>query len=121
MRDDVLEEIYEVRRKISEECDYDFVKMGDLFKRAQEKCRPELLVTDKVPKGDPEPALTWDSDDEDDEIVAEVRAARAKIAAECGHDQRKLRGRLMRSQEEHREGLVTHIPTAEPEPRKADE
>jgi hypothetical protein len=118
MKDEVLEEIYEVRRKISEECGYDFVKMGEIFKRAQEKCRPELLVTQKVPKGDVDLASIWDRHDEEDEIVAEVRAARAKLAAECDYDLKKLGERLKRSQEEHPEGLVTHVPPAEQVPNE---
>ena len=127
MRDEVLEEVRATRRKICEQCGYDFRKMFERFKRLQERCPTELVVTEKVPKSDLEAGLlasynappAEQSPSVEDEIVAEVRAARAKIAAECGYDLRKLGQRLMRSQEDDPEGLVTHVPTSQPQ--KADE
>jgi hypothetical protein len=46
--DPVAEEIYEIRRKICEECDYDFKKLGERWTKLQEQ-RPDLLVR-YVPK-----------------------------------------------------------------------
>jgi hypothetical protein len=48
--DPVAEEIYETRKKICEECDYDFTKLGERWMKLQEQ-RPELLVR-HVPKTD---------------------------------------------------------------------
>ena len=125
MRDEILEEVFAVRQKIAEQCDFDFQKMFERFKRLQERCPPELLVREKVPKSDLDEGLlaSYNSPPyqasayEEDEIIAEVRAARAKIAAECGYDMKKLGERLMRLQQEHPEGLVTHVPPpTEPQP-----
>jgi hypothetical protein len=46
--DAVAEEIYEIRKEICEECDYDFKKLGERYMRLQEQ-RPDLLVR-HVPK-----------------------------------------------------------------------
>jgi hypothetical protein len=46
--DPVAEEIYEIRKNICEECDYDFQKLGEQIRKLQEQ-RPELLVR-HVPK-----------------------------------------------------------------------
>ena len=124
MRDEMLEEVLASRRRICEQCDYDFQKLFTRFRKLQERYPPELLVRERVPKSDLEEGLLasyntppYESPGEDDEIVAEVRAVREKIAAECGYDMKKLGERYMRLQEEDPEGLVTHVPpTSEPEP-----
>jgi hypothetical protein len=54
MIDEVAEEIYAVRKKIAEACDYDFDKLLARYERMQAE-NPEDLV-DRVPKSDPEPA-----------------------------------------------------------------
>ncbi|MGD0896938.1 MAG: hypothetical protein ABR915_03820 [Thermoguttaceae bacterium] len=125
MRDDILEEVFAARQKILDQCDYDFQKMVERFRKLQERCSPELLVREKVPKSDLEEGLpaSYNSPPyqayEEDEIIAEVRAAREKIAAECGYDMKKLGERLVREQEKHPERLVTHVPPkTEPEPAK---
>ena len=46
--DPAAEEIYETRKKICEECDYDFKKLGERIMKLQEE-HPELLVR-HVPK-----------------------------------------------------------------------
>ena len=51
--DDILEEVYAARKKIAEECYYDFKKLLARYKRMQAE-DPEGLV-DCVPKSDPEP------------------------------------------------------------------
>ncbi|MGA2257588.1 MAG: hypothetical protein ABSG53_23245 [Thermoguttaceae bacterium] len=57
-----------------------------------------------------------------DEIVNEIYATRDRIAEECGYDKRKLFDRLRRSQEDHLERLVTHVPaTTEQEPEAKTE
>ena len=56
MKDEILEEVYAARKKIAEECDYDFKKLVERYKRMQAE-HPELLV-DHVPKSDPEPLPT---------------------------------------------------------------
>ncbi|MBN2581293.1 MAG: hypothetical protein JXB10_20095 [Pirellulales bacterium] len=48
MKDEILEEIYEIRRQIAEECDYDMHKIGEYFMQWQ-KQHPEHLVRE-VPK-----------------------------------------------------------------------
>ena len=53
---EILEEIYAAKKKIAEECDYDFEKLVERCKRVQAE-HPELLV-DHVPKSDPEPLPT---------------------------------------------------------------
>jgi hypothetical protein len=50
--DEIVAEIHEVRRKIAEECDYDFDKLLERYKRMQAE-NPEGLV-DEVPKSDVE-------------------------------------------------------------------
>ena len=57
MIDEVAEEIYAARKKIAEECDYDFDKLLAHYERMQAE-NPEDLV-DHVPKSDPEPLPTW--------------------------------------------------------------
>ena len=57
MKDEILEEIYEIRRRIAEECNYDFQKIGEYFMRWQEQ-HPENLVRE-VPRTEEEkPAVT---------------------------------------------------------------
>jgi hypothetical protein len=50
--DEIITEIRAVRRKIAEECDYDFDKLVERYKRMQAE-NPENLV-DEVPKSDEE-------------------------------------------------------------------
>ena len=125
MRDEILEEVFAAHQKIADQCDCDFQKMFERFRKLQERCPPGLIVRDKVPKSDLEEGLlaSYNSPPyqasayDEDEIVAEVRAAREKIAAECGYDVKKLSERLKREQEEHPERLATHVPAkTEPEP-----
>jgi len=59
MTDDIVDEIHAVRRKIAEECDHDFKKLGDRYRKTQDE-HPELMVTD-VPETVPEPATNQDS------------------------------------------------------------
>jgi hypothetical protein len=54
MIDEILAEVHAARKKIAEECEYDFKKLVAHYKRMQAE-HPELLV-DEVPKSDPEPA-----------------------------------------------------------------
>ena len=54
--DEFVEEIHEIRKRIAEECDSDFKKLGERLMRLQEQ-HPELLVHE-VPKSDPEPLPT---------------------------------------------------------------
>jgi hypothetical protein len=56
MKDDVLEEVYEARKKIAAECDYDFQKLLERYQRMQAE-NPQDLVYE-VPKSDPEPVPT---------------------------------------------------------------
>jgi hypothetical protein len=56
MIDEIVEEIHAVRKKIAEECDYDFDKLLARYERMQAE-NPEDLV-DQVPKSDPEPLTT---------------------------------------------------------------
>jgi hypothetical protein len=56
MTDEIIEEIHAVRRKIAEECDYDFKKLVAHYERLQAE-HPEDLVYE-VPKSDPEEAPT---------------------------------------------------------------
>ena len=53
---------------------------------------------------------------DEDEIVAEVHAARKKIAEECDYDFKKLLARYERMQAENPELLVDHVPKSDPEP-----
>ncbi len=57
MNDEILDRIFAIRERIAEECGHDFKKLGERYKRLQENCRPELLVTAKVPRTDPESLL----------------------------------------------------------------
>jgi hypothetical protein len=56
MRDEILEEIYAAKKKIAEECDYDFKKLLARYERMQAE-NPEGLVYE-VPKTAPEPQQT---------------------------------------------------------------
>jgi hypothetical protein len=56
MIDEIVEEIHAARKKIAEECDYDFDKLLARYERMQAE-NPEGLV-DYVPKSDPEPLPT---------------------------------------------------------------
>jgi hypothetical protein len=56
MIDEIVEEVHAARRKISEECGYDFKRLVERFKRMQAE-HPEGLV-DEVPKTEPEPQET---------------------------------------------------------------
>jgi hypothetical protein len=38
MKDEVLEEVYAARKKIAEECDYDFKKLVERYKRSIPSC-----------------------------------------------------------------------------------
>jgi len=53
MEDEIVEEVSAARKKIAEECDYDFKKLLDRYKRMQAE-HPERFV-DEVPKTEPEP------------------------------------------------------------------
>jgi hypothetical protein len=54
--DEIVEEVHAARRKIAEECDFDFDKLLARYKRMQAE-NPEGLI-DCVPKSDPEPPPT---------------------------------------------------------------
>ena len=54
MIDEIVEEVYAARRKIAEECGYDFKRLVEHYKQMQAE-NPEGLC-DEVPKSDPEPA-----------------------------------------------------------------
>ena len=104
-------------------CDYNIQKLFARFRKVTGTVPSRTPVREKVPKSDLEEGLLasyntppYEVPGEDDEIVAEVRAAREKIAAECGYDMKKLGERYMRLQEEDPEGLVTHVPTTESPP-----
>jgi hypothetical protein len=56
MKDEILEEVYAARKKIAEECDYDFKKLLERYKRLQAE-HPEDLAYE-VPKTEPEPQET---------------------------------------------------------------
>ena len=53
MNDEIIEEIHAARRKIAEECDYDFDKLLARYERTQAE-NPEDFV-DHVPKSNPKP------------------------------------------------------------------
>jgi hypothetical protein len=53
LTDEVLEEVYTARKKIAEECDYDFEKLLARYERMQAE-HPENLVYE-VPKTEPDP------------------------------------------------------------------
>ena len=48
--DPIVEEIHAIRKKICEECDYDFHRLTERYQKLQ-KQHPELLVS-KVPKAE---------------------------------------------------------------------
>jgi hypothetical protein len=52
MEDEIIQEVHAARRKIAEECNYDFKELVARYKRLQ-AAHPERLV-DVVPKSDPE-------------------------------------------------------------------
>ena len=56
MIDEIVEEVHAARKKIAEECDYDFKKLLARYERMQAE-HPEDLVYE-VPKTDPEPQQT---------------------------------------------------------------
>ena len=56
MKDEILEEVYAARKKIAEECDYDFKKLVARYERMQAE-NPEGLVCE-VPKTEPETQQT---------------------------------------------------------------
>jgi hypothetical protein len=56
MNDEIVEEVHAARRKIAEECDYDFDKLLARYERMQAE-NPEGLV-DNVPKSDSAPPPT---------------------------------------------------------------
>jgi hypothetical protein len=49
-QDPIIEEIHAIRKRICEECDYDFQRLTERYIKLQ-KQRPELLVH-KVPKAE---------------------------------------------------------------------
>jgi hypothetical protein len=53
MTDEIVEEVHAARKKIAEECDYDFKKLLARYERMQAE-NPHDLVCE-VPKSDPEP------------------------------------------------------------------
>jgi hypothetical protein len=54
MPDRIVEEVHTVRRKISEECNFDLEKLGEYYMRLQDE-DPANLVSE-VPKTEPETA-----------------------------------------------------------------
>ena len=56
LADEIVEEVHAARRKIAEECDYDFKKLLARYELMQAE-RPEDLV-DEVPKTEPEAQQT---------------------------------------------------------------
>jgi hypothetical protein len=56
MTDEIIEEIHAARKKIAEECGYDFKKLVERYKRMQAESSGEFVR--EVPKSDPEPAPT---------------------------------------------------------------
>ena len=49
-QDPIIEEIHAIRKKICEECEYDFYRLTERYQKLQEK-HPELIVR-KVPKAE---------------------------------------------------------------------
>ena len=47
-QDPIIDEIHAIRKKICEECDYDFHRLTERYQKLQEQ-HPELIVR-KVPK-----------------------------------------------------------------------
>ena len=60
--------------------------------------------------------MTDENEEDEDEIVAEVHAARKKIWEECDCDFNKLLACYERMQAESPEGLVNEVPKSDPEP-----
>ena len=56
MTDEIVEEIYAARKKIAEECDYDFKKLLARYERMQAENPQDLAY--EVPKSEPEPQQT---------------------------------------------------------------
>ncbi len=56
MIDEIVEEVHTARKKIAEECNYDFDKLLERYERMQAE-HPENLVFE-VPKTEPEPQET---------------------------------------------------------------
>ena len=56
LTDEIVEEVHAARKKIAEECDYDFKKLLERYERMQAE-NPQDLV-DEVPKTEPEPQQT---------------------------------------------------------------
>jgi hypothetical protein len=56
MIDEIVEEVYAARKKIAEECDYDFKKLLARYERMQAENPQDLAY--EVPKSDPEPLPT---------------------------------------------------------------
>ena len=54
--DEIVEEVHAARKKIAEECDYDFKKLLARYERMQAE-NPQDLVSE-VPKSEPEPQKT---------------------------------------------------------------
>ena len=59
MSDPNVDEIHAIRRKICEECDFDFEKLGAYYMRLQEQDPTDLLTdapaTEPEPTPDPKP------------------------------------------------------------------
>jgi hypothetical protein len=53
MSDRIVEQVHAVRRKISEECDFDLEKLGEYYMRLQEEDPANLVA--EVPATGPEP------------------------------------------------------------------
>jgi hypothetical protein len=52
MTDEIVEEVHAARRKIAEQCDYDFKKLLARYERMQAENPRDLI--DEVPKTEPE-------------------------------------------------------------------
>jgi hypothetical protein len=55
--DEIVEEVHAARKKIAEECDYDFNKLLARCERMQAEDTEDLVY--EVPKTEPEPQQTW--------------------------------------------------------------
>ena len=56
MDDEIVEEVREARRKIAEECGYDFKKLVERYQKMQAESSEQFVR--EVPKSDPEPMPT---------------------------------------------------------------
>jgi hypothetical protein len=56
MIDEIVEEVHATRRKIAEECGYDFKKLVERYKKMQAESSEQFVH--EVPKSDPEPLPT---------------------------------------------------------------